>query len=216
MERVGDVRMIGILLEEIEKRPSRGDHVAATMLLQRRLVDLIGGRRREGRDGTRAIRGLARDRPSILGLGPSIELGLQLRESALTLTGRLLDRQQLPEHVGHVVAELELEEANRLATLVQRIDHLLLEPNDPPQLGPPSGILAGVLRSEDVDLGLDLPHHAWRGAPEGAEQGGSEQRPSTHRGLTSRSPPPVTSNSSRRFLANASSVRPLSAGRSSP
>src|SRR5207247_508220 len=80
-------------------------------------------------------------------------------------------------------------------------------------------VAARQIGAERRDLELDAPDVALQGAAGGEPQDGDrdEAQRTTHPyGLRSTSPPPMISNSSRRFCAQAPSSWPCASGRSSP
>src|SRR5207302_10767753 len=162
-------------------------------------------RRVEGRD--RLLSALLDTRP-------------QLAQALLALPGQLLHLDELLLHrdeVGaHVPAHLYQIRLLRRERLLQRDD----ERPQGVELRGALGIGACPLGALRFDLELDLPDVPSQGAsggePQGDHQGPFHAPLLAAHGCFKASPPPMISNSSRRFCAHAASSCPCAIGRSSP
>src|SRR5690348_10431639 len=214
-EGVGGPRVRREGLEERPEPHPRRRHAALPVLLQRGVVHLI-------RAGPRNAR---RRAPARVGCrhrlrGALLDLRAELRQPLLALARELLHAHQLLIDVEVVV----LRVAPHLHQIVLLRGERLLDGRDGRQDAVPlrttHRIGTGHLRLKSLDLETDLPDVALEGAsgghPEAEEREVSRGSANHSYGFTRASPPARMENSSRRFLAQASSVCPASSGRSSP
>src|SRR5207302_9857201 len=159
-----------------------------------------------------------RNRPLLTRL--LFQLAPQLREPLLALAGQLLHRDELllhGEQLGlHVASQLHQVGLLRHELFLRRGQ----EHAHGVDLDSARAVAPHALHAERLDLELDTPHIALEGAAGGEPQADERQPRSRHapaaQGCFRASPPARMSTSSRRFLAQASSLWPGSMGRSSP